>query len=200
MAKRSPEDDNDVIITSENRENGSYDPDNEDMAPSDNDNNNNNDEDDDMNQNDNNKKKKKKKKKRVRVMAGQTDNDRRVLRRRQRELHNDITMDVPAAEGGGARGGGGGNNDNDDDSSDDEQQQQQNNKKKSPSGGNGGGVLSWREKNNALWDDVRYTREAVLDSENLDIITSKAAREVEKIVQVSTYNYIYIVMVHDDQQ
>jgi adenine-specific DNA glycosylase len=176
MAKRSPEDNDDVIITSENRENGSYDPD-EDMAPSDNDNNN---DEDDMNQHDDKKKKKKKKKKkRVRVMAGQTDNDRRVLRRRQRELHNDITMDVPAAEIGGARGG----NNDDDDSSDDEQQQQSNNKKSSSGGG---GVLSWREKNNALWDDVRYTREAVLDSENLDIITSKAAREVEKIVQVST--------------
>ena len=196
MAKRSPEDDDDVIIrTSENRENGSYDPD-EDIAPSDNDNN----EDDDMNhqhQQNDKKKKKKKKKKRVRVMAGQTDNDRRVLRRRQRELHNDITMDVPAAEGGGARGGGGGNNDDEDSSDDDEQQHINKHKKSSGGNGGGGGVLSWREKNNALWDDVRYTREAVLDSENLDIITSKAAREVEKIVQVS--DMIKYILVHDGQ-
>ena len=42
-----------------------------------------------------------------------------------------------------------------------------------------------RDRNNELWDKVRYTREAVLDSENVELITSKAAREAEKIIQVS---------------
>ncbi len=114
-------------------------------------------------------KKKKKKKRKVRIMtaSGQTDADRRVLRRRQRELHTDISFDAPAASSGT-------NNDN----SESEDEEEETTKPSST------GLLNWREKNNALWDDVRYTREAVLDSENMDLISSKAAREVEKIIQV----------------
>ena len=58
-------------------------------------------------------------------------------------------------------------------------------------GGAGGGdddadeLTRLRAQNNELWRDVRYTREAVLDSENVDLIASKAARQAEKIVQVS---------------
>jgi len=161
MAKRSPTDSTEVAIESENRVNGS------DSAD---------EMDDELQQRAQRKKDKKKKKKRkVRIMtaSGQTDADRRVLRRRQRDLHNDISFDAPAAAA--AASGGGGNNDSEED--EDEKPKQT-------------GLRSWREKNNELWDNVRYTREAVLDSENMDLISSKAAREVEKIIQVPRYDAI----------
>eukprot|EP00984_Skeletonema_dohrnii_P032481 scaffold26733_cov78-Skeletonema_dohrnii-CCMP3373.AAC.2 len=97
MAKRSPTDSTEVAIESENRVNGS------DSAD---------EMDDELQQRAQRKKDKKKKKKRkVRIMtaSGQTDADRRVLRRRQRDLHNDISFDAPAAAA--AASGGGGNND-----------------------------------------------------------------------------------------
>lgn len=164
MAKRSPEDDVQVATQEENRVNGSYDDAEE--------------EDDLHDQQQQQRKKKKKKKRKVRIMtaSGQTDADRRVLRRRQRELHTDISFDAPAA----ASAGGGANNDS---------SKEEDTTTTMPSSS---GLLNWREKNNALWDDVRYTREAVLDSENMDLISSKAAREVEKIIQVS----ILYVVVH----
>ena len=114
---------------------------------------------------DNDRPRRKKKKKKVRIMGDckQTDADRRLLRRKQRELHNDIALggDAAAASAGGqSRGGEGG---------DDES------------------LRRLRALNNELWHDVRYTREAVLDSENVDLIASKAARQAEKIVQVSLY-------------
>ncbi len=181
MAKRSPEDDVQVAIEEENRVNGSYDDAEED--------------DDDEAHQHQQRKKKKKKKRKVRIMTAsdQTDADRRVLRRRQRELHTDISFDAPAAA---ASASAGANNDSsEDDNNDDET-------KPMPSTS---GLLSWREKNNALWDDVRYTREAVLDSENMDLISSKAAREVEKIIQVrcsimtlliGVTDIFYFVVVH----
>lgn len=103
---------------------------------------------------------KKKKTKRVRIMnkSGQTDAQRRVLRSRQRELSNSIAVGGGDGVGGGESGGG-------DDDADE--------------------LTKLRAQNNELWRDVRYTREAVLDSENVDLIASKAARQAEKIVQVS---------------
>ena len=114
--------------------------------------------------------KKKKKKRKVKIMdaSGQTDSDRRLLRKKQRDLHHDISFDGPVVAN---------NNDNDDTS--DEEEQQGGGREKSSR------LAGWRNENNKLWDDVRYTREAVLDSENMDLISSKAAREVEKIIQVS---------------
>ncbi len=99
----------------------------------------------------------KKKKKKVKIMgySNQTDADRRLLRQRQRELQQDIAI------GGGESSSGGVDDPN------------------------SGELERVREKNNELWNEVRYTREAVLDSENMDLITSKAARQVERIVQVS---------------
>ena len=41
-----------------------------------------------------------------------------------------------------------------------------------------------REQNNKLWGDVHYTREAVLDGENLQMISERAARQVDALVQV----------------
>ena len=183
MAKRSPEDgEEEVAMTSENHKNGSYEEANDEEEEG---------EVDDVHHHQRSKKdKKKKKRKKVRIMtaSGQTDADRRVLRRRQRELHTDISFDAPASSASAASSAGGNNNDNDssDDDEDEEMEEDSNNnnknnknKKKSSSG-----LHSWREKNNELWNDVRFTREAVLDSENMDLISSKAAREVEKIIQV----------------
>jgi hypothetical protein len=42
-----------------------------------------------------------------------------------------------------------------------------------------------REKNNHLFQQVRFTREAVLDSDNLEAISTRASRQVDRLVQVS---------------
>lgn len=42
-----------------------------------------------------------------------------------------------------------------------------------------------RNENNDLFQKVCYTREAVLDGENLDMIASRAAKQVDSLVQVS---------------
>jgi hypothetical protein len=42
-----------------------------------------------------------------------------------------------------------------------------------------------RSVGNELWKQVRFTREAVLDGENLDSIATRAARQVDKLVEVS---------------
>jgi len=99
--------------------------------------------------------KKRGKSKKVKLMnaSGQDDSDRRVLRRKQRELQADIATD----------GGGGGDE-----------------------GGEGEDRIGrLREANNELWDDVRFTREAVLDADNVNSLAAKATREAEKLVQVS---------------
>jgi len=111
------------------------------------------------------KKKKHKSKKLLMTQSGQTENDRRILRRKQRELHQDIAL-----------GGGGSTAANGDDDE--------------AAGGGEEDIHNLRQQNNELWDDVRYTREAVLDSENVDLIASKAARAAEKIVQVPRYDAI----------
>lgn len=112
------------------------------------------------------KKSSKKKNRPSKIMSesGQTDADRRMLRRKQRELHNDIAV-------GGASGGGG---DDDEDNEDDDDADE---------------LTRLRNQNNDLWRDVRYTREAVLDSENVDLLASKAARQAEKVVQVREVSY-----------
>jgi hypothetical protein len=45
-----------------------------------------------------------------------------------------------------------------------------------------------RKKNNKLYEDVTYTREAVLDSENLELISSRAARQVDKLIEIPRYD------------
>ncbi len=145
----------------ENRENGSHEEEEEDHD-------NNNDDDRHRRNNNSDKKRKKSKKSRpskIMSESGQTDADRRLLRARQRELHNDITV------GGGGDAQGDGNTTSAD--------------KVGVGGGNVDELTRLRTQNNDLWRDVRYTREAVLDSENIDLIASKAARQAEKIVQVS---------------
>lgn len=100
-------------------------------------------------------KKKKKKSKKVKVMeeSGQTDEERRALRRAQRKLQHKIVqsevgdeLEIPGTDA----------------------------------------FDKIRGENNQLFDDVRYTREAVLDGDNLELISRRAARQVDKLVQVST--------------
>jgi len=43
-----------------------------------------------------------------------------------------------------------------------------------------------RNQNNVLFEKVAYTREAVLDAENFDLIAQKCVQQVERMVQVST--------------
>jgi hypothetical protein len=145
-------DDSNNNLDYENRENGSH-----------------SDYDDDNDHRNNSKSKKKNKKNRpskIMSESGQTDADRRLLRRKQRELHNDIAVggDGAAAADDAADAAGGEQGGNDDGGVDE--------------------LTRLRTQNNDLWRDVRYTREAVLDSENVDLIASKAARQAEKVVQV----------------
>ena len=41
-----------------------------------------------------------------------------------------------------------------------------------------------RRENNELFEAVRYTREAVVDGENLQLMSERTARQVDKLVQV----------------
>jgi len=101
--------------------------------------------------------KKRGKSKKVKLMSasGQDDADRRVLRRKQRELQADIATD------GGGEGEEGGDR-----------------------------IGRLRDANNELWDDVRFTREAVLDADNVNSLAAKATREAEKLVQVPRYDAV----------
>lgn len=45
-----------------------------------------------------------------------------------------------------------------------------------------------REKNNELFDKVRFAREAVLDGENIQAITLRAARQADRLVAVARYD------------
>ena len=43
-----------------------------------------------------------------------------------------------------------------------------------------------RNRNNQIYKKVRYTREAVLDGENLISIANKASQKVDRLIQVRT--------------
>jgi hypothetical protein len=86
--------------------------------------------------------------------SGQTDEERRGLRQKQRALQNVILTQAEAME--------------------------------NPCDQVFGKV---REENNDLFQKVFYTREAVLDGENLHLISERAAKQVEGLVQVSTPHY-----------
>lgn len=107
------------------------------------------------------KKKSKKKsrggRKRVALMgdSGQTDEDRRILRREMRELQQEIV---------GEKG----------------------DQIEDPS--KVAAFKDVRGKSNELWDKVAYTREAVLDADNLEIIATRAGRQAEKLIQVPRYD------------
>ena len=42
-----------------------------------------------------------------------------------------------------------------------------------------------RNQNNELFEKVAYTREAVLDAENIDLIAQKYVQQVDRMIQVS---------------
>lgn len=88
----------------------------------------------------------------VKVMeeSGQTDAQRRSLRRQLRQVQKDIVIDKDDLE----------------DAKSDV-------------------FTKVRTQNNELWDQVRYTREAVLDGENLESIATSAARQIDRLVEVS---------------
>jgi hypothetical protein len=48
-----------------------------------------------------------------------------------------------------------------------------------------------RSRNNEIYKNVRYTREAVLDGENLTLIANKAAQQVDRLIQVRTVLYCF---------
>mmetsp|Transcript_2767 Transcript_2767/g.8135 ORF Transcript_2767/g.8135 Transcript_2767/m.8135 type:complete len:409 (+) Transcript_2767:120-1346(+) len=45
-----------------------------------------------------------------------------------------------------------------------------------------------RGENNKLFESVRYTREAVMDGDNLQLMSERTARQVDKLVQVPRYD------------
>lgn len=46
-----------------------------------------------------------------------------------------------------------------------------------------------RNRNNELYESVRYTREAVLDGENMIAIANLASQKVDRLIQVSTLHH-----------
>jgi hypothetical protein len=44
-----------------------------------------------------------------------------------------------------------------------------------------------RDDNNKLWKQVKYVREAVLDGDNLEMISARAAKQTKFLDQVRTY-------------
>lgn len=80
--------------------------------------------------------------------SGQTDEQRRVIRRSQRQLFKEM-----------------------------EEQ------------GDTLGVDEARKRNNNIFNNVRFTREAVLDGENLTLIANKASQKVDRLIQVSFIFY-----------
>lgn len=47
-----------------------------------------------------------------------------------------------------------------------------------------------REKNNECFDNVRFTREAVLDAENTTLIVEKTANQLDNLLQVRTRLFV----------
>jgi len=84
--------------------------------------------------------------------SGLTEDDRRRLRREQRDVAKSLQDGVPI-------------NDESEDKKD--------------------FVENARLRNNELFQSVRYTREAVLDAENVENIAAKLSKQVDEIVQVS---------------
>jgi hypothetical protein len=108
--------------------------------------------------------------------SGLTDQQRRELRRSQRQLHETIRQDKREALSGTANN----NNSDDDDSAADEQVDF---------------LQSARQENNVLFESVLFTREAVLDAENVDLIAQKYVQQVERLVQVRYYYVLCCVVV-----
>ena len=48
---------------------------------------------------------------------------------------------------------------------------------------NSGKFQDTRNENNKLYENVNYTRESVLDSENIELLASRAARQADKLIE-----------------
>lgn len=48
-------------------------------------------------------------------------------------------------------------------------------------------VRGCQDRNNHLWKNVRYTREATFDSDNLELIAEKTKSQADKMVTVSLF-------------
>ena len=106
--------------------------------------------------------------------SGMTADERRLLRKQQRQLGERIAHDDRGAKENNVNHAAG--DDDDDDNAD------------------AGGVEKQdslefldnvRKENNELFDSVAFTREAVLDAENADMIAAKTLQQVDRMVQVS---------------
>lgn len=86
--------------------------------------------------------------------SGLTEEDRRNLRRKQRDLHHRVNQEV-------------GRDENE-------------------------GVMEFlserRDENNQLFNKVAYTREAVLDADNAELIAAKTLQQVDQMVQVPRFD------------
>jgi hypothetical protein len=105
--------------------------------------------------------------------SGLTDQQRRELRRSQRQLHETIRQDKREALTSTAA-----TNDSDDDDDDNSATQETDEQVDF--------LQSARRQNNVLFESVLYTREAVLDADNVDLIAQKYVQQVERLVQVRT--------------
>lgn len=114
--------------------------------------------------------------------SGLTDQERRNLRRSLRQLHETIRQDKRENLGGTTATATTANSDNnnDNDSVTDEQVDF---------------LQQARQQNNILFENVLYTREAVLDAENVDLIAQKYVQQVERLVQVRWYWFLYLLTV-----
>jgi hypothetical protein len=115
--------------------------------------------------------------------SGLTDQQRRELRRSQRQLHETIRQDKrEALTSTAATNDSDGSDDDDDNSATQETDEQVD------------FLQSARRQNNVLFESVLYTREAVLDADNVDLIAQKYVQQVERLVQVRTIIIIDFVM------
>ena len=51
-----------------------------------------------------------------------------------------------------------------------------------------------REKNNKLYDQVNYIREAVIDADTVDAISMRVTKQADKLIQVSDVEVIYLIV------
>jgi hypothetical protein len=116
-------------------------------------------------------------KKRLFEESGMTADERRLLRKQQRQLAERIARDER-----GAKENSGENTGDDDDEKEDAGVEKQD-------------CMEFldhaREENNELFNSVAFTREAVLDAENADMIASKTLQQVDRLVQVSVLLVYY---------
>jgi hypothetical protein len=109
--------------------------------------------------------------------SGMTDQERRELRRNQRQLNETIRQDKREALPAAATA-------NDSENENDDATDADAAAKKVDANANMEFLKSARQHNNELFESVRFTREAVLDAENVDLIAQKYVQQVEQLVQV----------------